>query len=126
MGKDQYFNDEKQRIHSEHDQQMRQSREECDKYSQRVKTVEDALFRANDSYEDMRQENIDLIKEQKRYEQHIEHLEEEMGNWEEEREQHKKDLRNETLLKQQAINKLVQVTTEKNNRQDDFGKKGKG
>lgn len=68
-------------------------REECDKYSQRVKTVEDALFRANDSYEDMRQENIDLIKEQKRYEQHIEHLEEEMGNWEEEREQHKKDLR---------------------------------
>lgn len=116
--KERQINEERERIHHENDTHILQLREERD---ERVKTVEDALFRANDAYDEVKNEN-DKLREELNLAS--ERFHEETERWNEDREKLEQQLRNEKILKQQSVNKLVQIVTEKNYKQED-DKKGR-
>lgn len=117
--KERQISEERERIHHENDVLIHQMRDERD---ERVKTVEDALFRANDAYDDVKNEN-DKMREELNLAS--ERFHEESEKWNEDKEKLEQQLRTERILKQQSVNKLVQIVTDKNYKQED-DKKGRG
>ncbi|CBY20429.1 unnamed protein product [Oikopleura dioica] len=89
------------------------SHRELEDSKSRIRELEQALFNANDSYEEINRENEMLqrkIDELDGYEEHYANLQ---NQWHEEKTELEKKLSQEILLKKQSVNKLVQVMTRK-------------